>query len=304
MHSNQLSEVMIAIATLVPKQMTLKELAIKLNCTVERLEDIKSGASLNINEAEAFANQCGGVPLDYRQFVLQEDTWWQEQSTELQAKVQQIVEQANYSFQKGLSNFTIYNKQLAIFALFALTIIIIAISHGVWLEHKYKRLRPEANRYIARLYTHRQIAWAQAGIEIANAEIIKMKHYSDLIDQSKLSHADRAAAQRVLLDLARYYRAITVNYQQIQKQTEITLNDPKRWNGNNILLDPFTYQPIDVEDITGGRLDQGKIKELIRLQLNLNTNQDVINGLVDGRIKPDNIPKIDTWGKMAVTGSP
>jgi hypothetical protein len=303
MRSNQLPEVMIAIATIVPKQMTLKELSVKINCTVDRLGEIKSGAGLTIEEAEAFANVCGGVPLDYRSFNLQDDAWWQQQPEELQAKVQQLVERVNYSFQKSLSNFSIYNKQLAIFALFMFTTIIVAIGHGVWLEHKYQRLRPEANRYVARLYTHRQIAWAQAGIEVANLEITKMRHYAELINKSKLSYADRATAQGVLLDLARYYRTVVINYQQIQKQAALTLNDPKCWRGSNVLLDPFTYQPIDVEDINGGRLDQEKIKEIIRLQLSISNNQDLVNGLIDGKIKADSIPKMEDWNKIAVTSN-
>ena len=303
MCSDQPLEVMIAIATLVPKKMTLRELAIKLGFSVDRLEAIKLGACLTVDEAKIFARECGGVPLDYRSFVLQDDMWWQQQPVELQAKVQQLIEQANYSFQKSISNFSIYNKQLAIFAIVAFIIVVGAISHGVWLEHRFQKLRPEANRYIARLYTHRQIAWAQAGIEVANLEITKMKHYADLINQSKLSHANRAATQRVLLDLVRYYRAVAINYQQIQKQTALTLNDPKRWHGDNILLDPFTYQPIDVEDIAGGQLDQEKIKELLRLQLNINANQEVVDNLISGKIPADSIPNIEDWGNIAVTNN-
>jgi hypothetical protein len=302
MQNSQLPEVMVAIATLVPKQMTLKELAVKLDCTVDRLNAIKLGANLTAEEAVAFANECGGVPLDYRSFVLQDNAWWQCQSADLQAKVQQIVEQANYSFKKRLGNVSIYNKQLAIFAVVAFVIIIMAVGHGTWIRYKYQKLRPEANRYIARLYTHRQIAWAQAGIEVANLEIIKMKYYANLINESKLSPANRAAVQRVLLDLVRYYRAVAINYQQIQKQTELTLNNPKCWNDDNILLDPFTYQPIDVEDVDGGQLDQEKIKELIRLQLNIVAIKDTINDLIDGKTKADSIPKIEDWGKISVNG--
>jgi hypothetical protein len=280
MRTGQLSEVMVAIATLVPKKMTLKELAVKLHCTVERLEAIKLGVDLTIEESKAFAKECGGVPpFDYRPFVLQEDTWWQQQSTEIQAKVQYLVDQANYSFQKSLSNFSIYNKQLA---LFALMIVMLAITHGVWLQHKYQRLRPEANHDFARLYAHRQITWAQTGIEVASMEIIKVKRYSDLINQSKLGPAKRAAAQRVLLYLARYYKECALNYMQIKKLTELTLNNPKRWNGSNVLLDPFTYQYVDVE---GDQLDQEKIKELIHLQLSVKHNQDVLDGLIDGKVK-------------------
>jgi hypothetical protein len=129
MQNSQLPEVMVAIATIVPKQMTLKELAVKLDCTVDRLSAIKLGANLIAEEAVAFANECDGVPLDYRSFF-KIMRWWQCQSADLQAKVQQIVEQANYSFKKRLGNVSVYNKQLAIFAVVTFVIITMAVGYG------------------------------------------------------------------------------------------------------------------------------------------------------------------------------
>ena len=301
MRDRQLPEVMIAIVSNVPKKMTLKELSLKLGCNIERLEAIKLGACLTAQEAEAFARECGGTPLDYRSFVLQDDAWWQQQPANLQAKVQQLVEQASASYQKSISNVSIYNKQLAIFAVIALAIVVMAISHGVWLEYKYQKVRPEANRYVARLYTHRQIAWAQAGIEVANAEIANVKQYVDLINQSKLSPSNRAAAERSLLNLVHYYRAIVMNYQQAQRLAKLSLNDPKCWNNNNILLDPITYQRIDVEDVNGGQLNQEKIKELIRLQLNIKADHDVVNDIINGKKRADSIQDVTGRSERSVT---
>lgn len=303
MHDRQLPEVMIAIASNVPKKMTLKELSLKIGCTINRLEAIKSGACITSIEAEAFAREFGGTPLDYRPFFVQEDPWWQQQPANLQAKIQQLIEQANYSYQKSISNINAYNKQLAIFVVATLVIIIIAIGHGVWLEYKYQKLRPEANRYVARIYTHRQIAWAEAGIEVVNAEIDKVKHYVDLINQSKLSSANRAKAQRSLLNLVRYYRSTIISYQQVKKLAQLTLDSPKYWGNNNILLDPITYQNIDVEDINGGQLNQEKIKELIRLQLNVQADHDIVNDIINSKKPADSIPDIANQYETSTTNN-
>jgi hypothetical protein len=54
--------------------------------------------------------------------------------------------------------------------------------------------------------------------------------------------------------------------------------------------------------VDGGQLDQEKIKELIRLQLNIVAIKDTINDLIDGKTKADSIPKIEDWGKISVNG--
>ena len=66
-------------------------------------------------------------------------------------------------------------------------------------------------------------------------------------------------------------------------------------------MDPITYQRIDVEDVNGGQLNQEKIKELIRLQLNIKTDHDVVNDIINGKKRADSIQDLTGRSRISVT---
>lgn len=292
-------EIASAIASVVPKKMTLEALASDLEIPTERLEALLQGSRSTPKEAEAFARRFGGIPQDYREFALQEDGWFRGQPAEIQAQVQRLTGEALYSPTREIESNRAYSRKSARTVLVAAGVVFVALLHGLWLEHQYHKMRPEARIYMGRIYAHRLIAKDQMEIEQAEMEILKAKQCAEMVDRSQEDPQQKAQKQRFFLDMARFYRSIQANLRLTQQVTRLTLNDPTKWQDSNTLLDPFTLQPVNVEDTKGGQLDQEKIRQLVRLELRADQLEKKIDDVLNGRVDASKIPPMEEWGVTA-----
>jgi hypothetical protein len=290
-----------AIRARVPKEMSLDQLALLLGIALPRLEAIRAGSSLSQVEAKSFAEHCGGMPEDYRDFALQEDAWWKQQPLETQAQLTRLVDEATRGPKRSAEQAGIYAKRAAMLAFAGFAFAALSVPHFLWLRHQHHRLRTDAFLWVGNMYGDRDIAKATMGIEEANLNIRWIAGLSSQVEKTNLPAEKKAIYQQKLLDATHFYMGEAAQYKAHVLQTQAA---KKRQATTNIWIDPFTNQPVDVEKPSGGGLDMAKIREMIRLQLRSDYYLPMLRDVVDGKKDPSSIPPLESWGEIALEHQP
>jgi hypothetical protein len=287
-----------AIRTRVPQKLTLAQLGATLGLSIPRLEAILDRSPLSAEEARAFADCFGGSPDNYRDCAIQEDPWLKTQPLEVQANITRLVDQAAAPSKQAAASAISYARKASWVAVAALIAIASSIGHFFWLQYRYRQIRPDAYRWVGKVYADRDIAVATMGVEECNKNILKIRECSNLVDRSDATPTQKATAQDRFLDATHYYMGNAAQYAiRIAK----TRDAEQRQNTKNIWFDPFSNQPIDVELPSGGGLDMPRVRQMIRLQLRSDYYLPMLEAVAKGKKDPASIPSLEKWGQIAIT---
>jgi hypothetical protein len=290
-----------AIATVVPKELSIEQLASEIGIPSSRLSSFLEGAVLTQHEAELFAQRFGDSPFAYRDFLLQEDAWWSSQPPDVQAQVVRVLEAAMYAPKQEVAHATRYASWAAMVAVCGFFAILFSIGHFFLLERRYRTLKPQVYRQVARVFGDRDVIFSMKGIEECRANIELIGAFSSLVSQHVEDPAERAEVQQRLLDGTYYYKSSALLYAERIKRTR---EAQKHIVDHHVLIDPITEQPVDIERPDGGSLDVDKVRNMIRFQLRSDYYIPILEELARGKRSSATVPRLDSWGEQSLSARP
>lgn len=289
-----------AFRKVVPSQMSKDAFCEQLGASPERLAQLFDGALPTHQESQALAMILGGTPDDYRDFVLSEDTWFHAQSKDTQGQIARLMGAALKDPLEGLAAERRFSRKVIKLGLVGFVIVILAILNGVWVNHKYNTLRPDAYRWTTRMYGYRDMAISEKGIEAAKDTIERLKVISGIVDTYYASDPVGAGKmQAFLINGVRYYQSVGELYEDRYHRAQAILSAPAKVKMDNRVFDIQTGQEIDLEDPNGGKLDLNKVRDLVRAQMRTDEFLKLADELAHRKRDINEIPSGAKWSEVA-----
>lgn len=293
----------VAVARLVPSKMTRAALCESLGLSESRLAVLLEGDMPTQAEGIKLAKVLGGSPDDYRDFVLQEDPWFTNQTQETKAEIARILTSSRKDLLQDLEDGRRFGKRMARLGIAASIAILACLANVVWVNHRYNTLRPDAYRYATRMYGQRDLAIATTGIEESKALILRIRAISSIVDTSWAG--DRAGLiklQSFLLDGVRYYQNIGQMFEERAHRDRTILEAPHKAKMDNRVFDIQTGQEVDLEDPNGGKLDMDKLRDLVQAQMRSKEFLKLANDLAKAPQDLSHLPPLTKWLDTARQG--
>lgn len=251
-------------------------------------------------EASRIAEVLGGVPADYRDFVLAEDPWFSSQPNSIQAEIARLVGTGLKEPLEDLQAERKFSRRMAILGLAGGVTVALGLFYAAWLNHRYTQMRPEAYRYATVMYGQRDLAMAQAGIEVAKSQIIRLRALSDLAEaQYAGDPAAAAKMQAFLVDGVRYYLSAGQLFEDRMTRTKAILSAPEKAKVGHQVRDIITGQVVDLEAPDGGHLDMEEVRNLVRAQLRTEEFLKLAEALAKRERDINQVPAGSQWAQTA-----
>jgi len=292
-----------AFAAHVPSKTSREAYLSALGIASDRFDRLLEGELPTPAEAASLAQVLGGVPGDYRDFVLVEDPWFSSQPVEIRAHVARLMGEGLKGPREDLEDERKFSGRMAKWGLVAAAVFGLSVLNAVWVNSRFARMRPEAYRYAARMYGQRDLALATLGVEEAKAAIVQLRAVSTYVDANFPDRsAEASKIQGFLLDGVRYYSGLGRIYEERQARAKGLLEAPARAGMSHKIFDAITGQEVDLEDPNGGSLDMTALRDLVRAQMRTKEFLRLADDLAKGRAAADRIPSGETWTQAAKGG--